>query len=327
MAQTWRILRFGCALTALLWLYACSGVQTRVLIDDWPEDLPAVFELTEVPFFPQTQHQCGPAALATVLAYRGENTSPEQLSSQVYLPEREGSLQIEMAAAARGHGMLAYPLKPRLHDLLAEVAAGNPVLILQNNGFSWAPQWHYAVVVGYDLSRQEIVLRSGTIERRLTLFDTFEMTWKRSADWALVILPAGRVPATAELSSYLKAAYALEQNGLGQAALQSYRAATEAWPSAFAAWLALGNMAYRVDSLEDSVAAFMHAAQIEPDNATAWNNLAYALHEYGCGAQALKAIACARQLEPDDKNIRDSESELQSAPATSPARACPIIDC
>jgi tetratricopeptide (TPR) repeat protein len=325
MAQTWRILRFGCALTALLWLYACSGVQTRALIDDWPEDLPAVFENTGVPFFPQTQHQCGPAALATVLNYRGDSTSPEQLSSQVYLPEREGSLQIEMAAAARSHGMLAYPLRPLLHDLLVEVAAGNPVLILQNNGFNWAPQWHYAVVIGYDLPRHEIVLRSGTIERRLTLFDTFETTWKRAAYWALVILPAGRVPATAELSRYLNAAYALEQTGLNQAALPAYRAGTETWPSASEAWFALGNLAFQLHRLDESVHAFMRATAIAPDSAVIWNNLAYALQASGCSEAARNAIGYARRLDPDDKNIRDSESELQSAAAPTPVGTCPII--
>jgi tetratricopeptide (TPR) repeat protein len=158
-------------------------------------------------------------------------------------------------------------------------------------------------------------------------FNTFETTWQRSAHWALVILPAGSVPATAAQSSYLTAAYALEQTGMSQAALQAYRAGTETWPSAFATWLALGNMAYRLDTLEESVKAFMQAAGIEPDNATIWNNLAYALQAYGCNDEARKAIGCARRLEPDDINIRDSESELQSAPAPAPSRACPAITC
>ena len=320
-----RISRFGCVLTVLLGLYACSGVQTRKLIDNPPEHLPASSEITDAPFFPQTQHQCGPAALATVLVFHGIDTSPEQLTSQVYLPEREGSLQIEMSASARRHGMLAYPLKPQLADLLTEVAAGNPVLVLRNNGFDWMPQWHYAVVTGYDLPRRELILRSGTIRRRLTSFDTFETTWKRSAYWALVILPAGRVPATAELSRYLKAAYALEQTGLNQAALPAYRAGTETWPSASEAWFALGNLAFQLHRLDESVHAFMRAAAIAPDSAVIWNNLAYALQASGCSEAARNAIGYARRLEPDDKNIRDSESELQSAAAPTPVGTCPII--
>jgi tetratricopeptide (TPR) repeat protein len=326
-ARTSRLLRVGCALSVVLGLHACSGVQSRALIDHRPEDLPASAEIAEVPFFPQTQHQCGPAALATVLSYHGDNTSPEQLSSQVYLPEREGSLQIEIAAAARGHDMLAYPLRPQLHDLLAEVAAGNPVLILQNNGFNWAPQWHYAVVIGYDFSRQEIALHSGTIKRRLTAFDTFETTWKRSGYWARVILPAGRVPETAELTDYLKAAYALEETSRGQAALRAYRAGAVTWPSAYTAWLALGNMAYQLHLSEESVDAFIHASGIEPDDALVWNNLAYALHDAGCGIEARTAIVCASRLAPDDANIRNSVLDIFSSPATDAAVNCPALSC
>ena len=116
MARTWRPVRYGYALTGLLGLQACSGVQTRALVDSPPEHLPATSEITEAPFFPQTQHQCGPAALATVLVYHDDDTSPEQLSSQVYLPERKGSLQIEMAATARRHGMLAR-ISHRMNEL------------------------------------------------------------------------------------------------------------------------------------------------------------------------------------------------------------------
>ena len=51
-----------------------------------------------------------------MLVYHNDDTSPEQLSSQVYLPERKGSLQIEMAATARRHGMLAR-ISHRMNEL------------------------------------------------------------------------------------------------------------------------------------------------------------------------------------------------------------------
>ena len=42
--------------------------QVTVLRDNWPVDLPEHVELADVPFFPQEDYQCGPAALATSLA-------------------------------------------------------------------------------------------------------------------------------------------------------------------------------------------------------------------------------------------------------------------
>jgi hypothetical protein len=78
----------------------------------------------------------------------GLNIEPGQLKDALYLTDKQGSLQVEMLATARRHGLLAYLLQPELQALLTEVAAGNPVVVLQNLGLSWYPVWHYAVVIG-----------------------------------------------------------------------------------------------------------------------------------------------------------------------------------
>ena len=79
--------------------------------------------------------------------------STRKLTDQVYVPARKGSLQIEMLAAARRNGTLAFVIPNRLEALLEELEAGNPVLVLLNLGLSWIPSWHYAVAIGYDLDR------------------------------------------------------------------------------------------------------------------------------------------------------------------------------
>ena len=68
--------------------------------------LPERVELSSTPFFAQSAYQCGPAALATMLNQRGVTTSPGLLQDRVYIPGREGSLQVEMVAAARAHDEL-----------------------------------------------------------------------------------------------------------------------------------------------------------------------------------------------------------------------------
>ena len=88
--------------------------QTAELRAALPRGLPEKVELTQVPFFPQEEYQCGPAALATALASFGVKVTPEELVPQVYIPERKGSLQVEMLAAARRHGLVSYQLAPRL---------------------------------------------------------------------------------------------------------------------------------------------------------------------------------------------------------------------
>src|SRR5258706_484241 len=89
-----------------------------------PSAFPEPVELTDVVFYPQEDYQCGPAALATVLDSAGTKITPDALTPEIYLPERRGSLQLELVAAARRHGAIPYILRPALTDLFTEVAAG-----------------------------------------------------------------------------------------------------------------------------------------------------------------------------------------------------------
>lgn len=127
----------GCSLNPPLELDALAPTATPV-------------RLSSVPFFAQTGFQCGPAALAGVLGAAGVATDPATLSPQVYLPAREGSLQLELVAATRRAGRLPYVLAGEPRALLAQLQAGRPVLVLQNLGTPHVPVWHYAVLTGFD---------------------------------------------------------------------------------------------------------------------------------------------------------------------------------
>jgi len=276
------------AVVAVLCLAACAGLPEAERASLVDAALPQRVELGEVPFHPQDRYQCGPAALATVLGQAGVARSPKELREQVYLPGREGSLQPEMQAATRRAGLLAYPLEPELPAVLREVAAGNPVLVLQNLRFAFLPQWHYAVVVGYDLGEQRVVLRSGTDKRRLMPLGDFERSWQRAGRWAFVALGPDRLPATAREGDYVAAAIALERMAPA-AARSAYRTALTAWPRNLVAQLGLGNAAYRLKDLGGARTAYQQAVTTHPDSADAWNNLAQASHELGRRREAVEA--------------------------------------
>jgi hypothetical protein len=90
---------------------ALSGcTASPPLVDGLPADAPRSIELAATPFFPQEDFQCGPAALATVLVASGIAVTPEALAAEVFIPERRGSLAIELIGAARRHGRLPYVL-------------------------------------------------------------------------------------------------------------------------------------------------------------------------------------------------------------------------
>jgi len=285
----------GIFLVVTLFMSGCATPQIAALDAHWPPGLAPQVELTEVPFYPQDEHQCGPAALAMVAGAAGVAVSPDALVSQVYLPGREGSLSIELLAASRRHTLLSYPLPPRVEDLMREVAAGHPVLVLQNLAFSWYPLWHYAVVIGFDRERNLLLLRSGRTERMEMSLFTFERTWARSGYWAMLALAPGQLPATAEPAVYVDAVAALERVNPA-AAQQAYAAALPRWPQERGLLLGLGNSAYALGQRDAAIAAYRAALAQHVDFADAWNNLAQALLEGAAYQEAAQAISKAAAL-------------------------------
>ncbi len=282
---------FFCAAIVTLLLSGCASLfpQTAALRDALPPDLPQRAELKSVPFFPQTEYQCGPAALATALVAAGAKVTPEDLVSQVYLPERKGSLQVEMLAAARRHGMVSYLLRPKFEDLLREIAAGNPVVVLQD--LSPFGSWHYAVVVGYDYDEGKLMLRSGEEERQLLSFPLHEFTWMRSGYWAMVAMPPDRIPATAEEERWLSSIAALERAADGaQPARTAYANFLKRWPDNANAAIGLANAHYALRELPQAESVLREAARRNPDSVIVLNNLAQTLSDQNRDEEALPFI-------------------------------------
>ena len=195
----------------VIFLQGCAGTpQTDRLLSQKPAELMVPHELTQVPFFAQQAYQCGPAALATLLQHQSLSVQPDDLIDRIYLPQRKGSLQVEIVSATREYGLIPYLITPELDTLLKEVKAGRPVLVLQNLGVSWYPKWHYAVVIGYDLPAEKLILRSGVIKRYVMDLHTFEYTWRRSQSWAMLALNPGELPVDSDPWRYLKSIVGFE---------------------------------------------------------------------------------------------------------------------
>lgn len=276
--------------------------------------LPQQVELIEVPFHPQEAYQCGPAALATILGHAGSQRTPAELKDEVYVPLRQGSLQPELLAASRRAGLLPHVLAPLTQALLTEVAAGNPVLVLQDQGSVLSRSWHYAVVVGYDRRAGEIILRSGRERRWIMDFASFDRSWAAAGRWAFVALPPERLPATATEADLLPAAAALERVSPASAG-RVYASILQRWPGNPVARIGLGNAAYRRHDLVAAEAAYRQATEEHPALAEAWNNLAQVLHERkqpaAASAAARRALAIGG---PREKHYAATLAEIEGRP-------------
>lgn len=302
-------------------LAACAGPQIRQAQGLHGEAV----ELTATPFFAQEDHQCGPAALATVLAADGVGVVPDDLVPLIYLPQRKGSLQTELIAATRHYQRLPYLLQGGLPALLQEVESGKPVLVLQNLGVSFWPAWHYAVVVGFDPERNQLILRSGRKQRLRMSARSFLRTWNLAAQWALVVTTADRVPVTARPQPWVQTAAAFESLQQISIAARAYAAGLQRWPQEPLLWFASANAAYAARDLPAAAAALRRAVELAPDDAAARNNLAQVLIEQGCGAQAGAQLDLALQhATPGQRaQIEQTQAALAGMPAKAVARECP----
>lgn len=312
-------------LVALCVVAGCAG-----RLAPFPADARDGAELNAVPFFPQQSHQCGPAALATVLAYEGETVVPDDLVPEVYLPAREGSLQPEIVGAVRRRGRVPWQLTGGLDELVAEIDAGRPVLVLQNLGVSWFPSWHYAVVVGYDSSRDHLVLRSGTQARRVERREIFLRTWNRSKAWGLVVLEPGELPARPDATRYFAALAALESVGQSGTAAAGYAAMVARWPERPEGHFGTGNLALAERRLADAEAAYRRALDASSGrHVAARNNLAVTLLERGCARaaaeEAMRALGAITVEDPLRPAVEDTLRLAQSRERAVPdVEGCPL---
>ncbi|MBC7803457.1 MAG: PA2778 family cysteine peptidase [Candidatus Parcubacteria bacterium] len=289
---------FFAALAALACLGGCISLpQSEALRANPPAGLPARVELTQVPFHLQDDFLCGPASLAMVFNAAGiASATVESLTPMVYLPGRQGSLQAEMLGATRRTGLVAYTLSPKLEDVLREVAAGTPVVVLLNLALKIAPIWHYAVIVGYDLEKREVIVRSAKKPRDEWNFAFLEYFWQDGGYWSMLALPPGRVPATAREEEFAGAIAALEQAGGRREARESYRALLARWPDNLVGLIGLGNVEYALKDVAASERAFRRASASHPTSAVALNNHAHVLAELGRFDDAENAARAAVAL-------------------------------
>lgn len=277
-------------LAALALLHGCAA---RPLA---PELQGTAIELDEVPFHPQEQYQCGPAALATVLNAGGVTITPTQLAPALMIPARKGSLQIELQAQARAQGRVPFALRGDLRAVQAELAAGHPVLILQNLAFDWKPVWHYAVIVGIDPQARTVTLRSGRERRHVVGWETFERTWARAGHWGLVILEPGELPATADTAQVLAAVTPFEEKRNWSVAEAVYQGAVARWPRQTVFALGVANSRYARGDLRGAEEAYRNAITAFPEDPVAYNNLALVLADMKRWEEAERMVARALEL-------------------------------
>lgn len=276
--------------------------------------------LLESPFFPQTEYQCGPAALATLLVAAGVETTAERLTPQVYLPDRKGSLQLELLAATRRAGRIPFVIDNDLAILFSEVEHGRPVLVLQNLQTRHFPVWHYAVLVGFDAASGQVYLNTGTLQNEAMNAGKFGRLWDWAGNWAMVALKPGELPSAAQHEPYFQSVANFEAVAGSAAAEPAWRAALLRWPDQAPPYLALGNHAYAEGNRDDAAALYEQGLLLDEHNMGLSNNLATVLGELGCPREGERLLrARAANLQADSAWTEIVDTTLNELAASTPS--------
>jgi len=131
-----------------------------------------------VPFYAQQgRYDCGPAALASLLAQRNAGVSLEQIREATYTPALQGSLLPDLENYARSLGYGTRSGRGDLALLRGTIDAGTPLLIPLEMG-RWAlTRPHYVVVVGYVGS--DFVVHAGKKARMTITAAELDLRWQK----------------------------------------------------------------------------------------------------------------------------------------------------
>jgi tetratricopeptide (TPR) repeat protein len=231
-----------------------------------------------VPFHPQKGFRCGPAAMAAMLEWTGIAVTPADLEGRFYGEAPDPRARLE--ETARTYGRLAYPVSGT-EQMLNELAAGHPVLMLENLGVASQPLWNCAVAVGYRDNGATLLINGGAQPARPRPRRTVERLWAETEEWGMVVLRPGDLPATATAAGMVNAARDLAQAGRTWEAVLTYDATLSQWPRDAEALMGLGAGLYALGDVRGAADAYRLAASVAKDPAPALDALGHVLASIG----------------------------------------------
>lgn len=140
-----------------------------------------------VPFVKQKNNFCGPAAMASVMQFYGDDVSQEEVAGEIYMPKLEGALISDMENYARDRGYEVKAVNGSMESLRSAIDEGSPVILLVDRGVWRVSVPHYYVAYGYIETEQAIILHTGDEGGSEIGYDELDSEWKKMNRLMLVI--------------------------------------------------------------------------------------------------------------------------------------------
>jgi ABC-type bacteriocin/lantibiotic exporter with double-glycine peptidase domain len=171
-------------LNGILILFSCT--QETVYSEN-PSSVSSAKIIQNVPFVRQRDKFCGPAAMASVMNFYGQNISQDQIAKEVYSPELKGALISDMENFARKMGYNASTVNGDENTLISLVDEGIPSIILVDLGIWVVSVPHYYVVYGYDKSNETFIINTGFTSNKKINFEDLDKEWEKMNKLMLIV--------------------------------------------------------------------------------------------------------------------------------------------
>lgn len=136
---------------------------------------------------------CGPTALAMVLAFHGGATQAEVLAA---LSDEERAQVTQLRDLAKKRGFDSFIMEGKPEDLVYELQHGRPVIVGVAKPTIKSAVAHYEVVVGLHRESQRIATIDPAVGLRQNTFSGFLTEWQGAGRVLLVVIPKNKKPET-----------------------------------------------------------------------------------------------------------------------------------
>ena len=143
--------------------------------------------IADVPFVRQKDSFCGPAAMASVMQYYGQDVTQQEVAEAVFIQELNGALISDMENYAMAEGYKVTSTNGDTETLRKLIDEKVPVILLVDRGKWKVSTPHYYVVYGYDDDDGVFILHDGYNSGRKIDSDKLDGEWKKMNRLMLVV--------------------------------------------------------------------------------------------------------------------------------------------
>lgn len=150
-----------CIFTLCLLVNLVLGCDSNQLSSQISSDNDNTVIVENVPFVKQKDKFCGPASMASVMQFYGEDIGQDEIAEEIYIPELNGALISDMENYARDNGYSVESVNGNIEMLKSNLDENNPVILLVDKGKWKVSVPHYYVAYGYNDLNRTVIIHTG----------------------------------------------------------------------------------------------------------------------------------------------------------------------